>query len=93
VRARRRPERRGETWRPRYRVQKAEGIGGAPIIEDEPVLVIRAQDVLARPMLREYIRRYLNLMPSDAAVVVELAHQLDALDKWQQLHRTKVADR
>ena len=31
----------------RYAVQKAPGIGGAPIPDDEPCIVIRAQDRLA----------------------------------------------
>lgn len=43
------------TWHPRYFVVKAPGVGGPQIPPDEPVLVIRAQDVLASTMLSVYI--------------------------------------
>lgn len=83
------------TWKPRYIVTKAPGVGGDPIPEDEPVLVIRAQDVISEPMLQKYIREYADLRNPDPQVTAELQEHLTALVRWQDRHpeRMKVADR
>jgi hypothetical protein len=81
------------TWSPRYSVQKAAGVGGAPIPGDEPCLVIRAQDVLAGLMLEEYIVHYTTLRGHDPEVLLELRAHRFALINWQLEHPPKVADR
>jgi hypothetical protein len=43
----------------RYLVRKAPHVGGRPIPEDEPLLVVRAQDHLCLPTLDFYIDRYM----------------------------------
>lgn len=82
-------------WKPRYLVQKAPGVGGDPIPEDEPCLVIRAQDIMALATLRTYIEYYSIGRPWDYAVVVDLEAHLQALIDWQADHPDKVkwADR
>ncbi len=79
----------------RYLVRKADGIGGPPIPEDEPVLVIRAQDILAARMMRIYIDLYTLLDAGGDDVVDEMNEHLDALIEWQMANpdRVKVADR
>lgn len=77
----------------RYVVEKAPGVDGAPIPEDEPCLVIRAQDVLAVRMMRLYIDFYTLLDDHQEDVVEELNDHLDRLVYWQLEHPTKTADR
>jgi arylsulfatase A-like enzyme len=77
----------------RYVVQKAPGIDGPPIPDDEPVLVIRAQDVLAARMMRLYIDFYTLLDDHGDDVVDEMNEHLDALIEWQLDHPVKTADR
>lgn len=79
----------------RYVVRKADGIGGDPIPEDEPVLVIRAQDVLAEEMMQFYIGSYYDLEGKDPAVEAELREHLADLRRWRTEHadRIKVPDR
>jgi hypothetical protein len=81
------------TFQPRYVIQKAPGIGGSPIAEDEPCLIIRGQDILAIPMMNEYIRRYGEFQDADIEVWAELFEHRRALILWQQTHGKKVADR
>lgn len=81
-------------FNPRYIVHKAVGVGGPPIPEGEPVLVIRAQDRLALPLLEHYIRLYETLAADyDPQVVADLTDHLNALMQWQFHHPTKWADR
>lgn len=79
----------------RYTVTKAPNITGPQVPDDEPVLVIRAQDVLAPEMMDYYLNRYLSLptVMRDPAVVEELQSHRQALLQWQETHPTKVADR
>lgn len=74
---------------PRYIVQKAPGVEGDPIPEDEPCLVIRAQDILAVPMLQTYLA-FLTVGYYDAKVYEELEAHLDALMDWQSDNISKV---
>lgn len=82
-------------WKPRYNVQKAPGVGGDPIPKDEPVLVIRAQDVLADEMMVFYIGSYHDQEHKDPAVEAELREHLAELRRWRTANadRIKVADR
>ena len=88
------------TWQNRYEVRKADGVGGDPIPDDEPVLVIRAQDVLALEMLDDYMAAYCNLTGWSAddveasPVIARVAAHREALVEWQKenRHRMKVAD-
>jgi hypothetical protein len=78
----------------RYLVQKAEGVTGNPIPEDEPCIVIRGQDRLALTMLDSYITYYSKYCPApDKAVVAELWDHRRTLVEWQTEHRPKWADR
>lgn len=84
----------GDTVRQaRYVVRKADGVGGKPIPEDEPCLVIRGQDMLAVRMMRVYIDFYTLLEDYEDAVVDELNEHLDDLLSWQSAHGVKTADR
>jgi hypothetical protein len=83
-------------WKPRYLVRKADGVDGPPIPDDEPVLVIRAQDVLADVMMAAYLAHYQVLGAYyDPAVVADLKVHRTALQAWQAAHADaiKVADR
>ena len=85
-----------DTWTPRYLVQKAPGVGGKPIPEDEPCLVIRGQDLQAVAMLKTYIAFYQTLgYAADPKVIADLEEHLDALIEWQGDHAVdcKWADR
>lgn len=79
----------------RYTVQKAPHVGGDPIPEDEPCIVIRAQDVLAPAMLHKYIMVYSDLEDAQPEVIEELNDHLHKLLRWQMENgdRLKVADR
>ena len=89
------------TWTPRYLVQKAPGIGGPPIPEDEPCLVIRGQDILAPEILFDYIQKYEKeygkdrTAPRARPVSVECLPHLAVLIEWQGDHpdKVKMADR
>lgn len=81
------------TRQARYVVRKADHVGGAPIPIDEPVLVIRAQDVMALTMMDEYIERYEASGHAHQAVLDELRLHREALIDWQAEHRPKWADR
>lgn len=89
------PEQRqeGDRVMARYLVRKAPGVDGPPIPEDEPCLVIRAQDVLAVRMMRLYVDMYTLLGDYDEQVVEELNDHLDRLVEWSMEHSTKTADR
>ena len=79
----------------RYVVQKAEGVGGKPIPEDEPCIVIRGQDVLASVMLELYLLMYARFEAPDFEVIAELTEHQSRLHEWQEQHLTslKLADR
>lgn len=82
-------------FNPRYKVTKAEGVSGDPIPEDEPVIVIRAQDVLSHEMMQFYITRYANTPGNSREVLRDLYDHASALMAWQQANpdKMKVADR
>lgn len=86
-----------KSWRPRYVVRKAPGVGGEPIGEDEPVLVIRAQDPLAGEMLMHYFKLYVDEFgfDCDPGVLIDMAAHLQELQRWQQANsdKLKMADR
>lgn len=63
------------------------------IPDDEPVLVIRGQDVLAQFILNAYILKYQDLADYDPRVIDELRIHQMALTEWQLKNRVKVADR
>lgn len=77
----------------RYVVRKADGVDGPPIPEDEPCLVIRAQDQLAARMMRLYIDMYTLLDDHGDDVVDEMNDHLDRLIEWQLTNPVKTADR
>ena len=79
----------------RYTAQKRPGIGGPPIPDDEPFLVIRAQDVLAPLFLHNYIVKYSELEGAQSEVIEELHDHLHELLRWQMENgdKVKVADR
>jgi hypothetical protein len=77
----------------RYKVTKNYGIDGPPIDNNEPVLVIRAQDVLAPFIMLTYIEKYKELQGYDDLVVKELREHLSEIIKWQLYNPVKVADR
>lgn len=84
------------SFKPRYIVTKAEGVGGDPIPTGEPCLVIRAQDVLAVPMLAYYIELYSKFGDeADPMVMHDLGYHMVGLIEWQKSNRKKVkrADR
>lgn len=78
----------------RYVVQKAEGVGGNPIPEDEPCIVIRAQDKLALDMIEHYLDRYgCDANPYDERIETDLRQHREAIVAWQTNHPPKWADR
>ena len=82
----------------RYVVQKAPGVGGTPIAEDEPCIVIRAQDKLALASIDYYLTLYATITeavgsPSAPDVIAELYQHRHAIEEWQRTHPTKLADR
>ena len=83
----------------RYVIQKAPGIGGDPIPEDEPCIVVRAQDRLALSVIDYYLAAYrgleatLGLGPTAGEVLEELEQHRNAIEAWQRNHPTKYADR
>lgn len=78
----------------RYVVHKAPHVGGPPIPEGEPCLVIRAQDRLAGWAIRSYIERYLEACPDpDNAVIADLVEHRLLIDVWQLDHPVKWPDR
>lgn len=83
------------SWEPRYVVSKAPGIDGEPIDPGEPVLVIRAQDVLAPAMIDHYRRLYALQVGRQQEVDSEMWEHWHAIARWQSEHpdRVKVADR
>lgn len=80
---------------PRYVTHKREGVDGPPIPDDEPYMVIRAQDKLASTMLAFYLGLYGSLPDKDrdSAVTAELMEHMRKLNRWQAMHPTKYADR
>jgi hypothetical protein len=83
-------------FKPRYVVVKAPGVGGhGPIPEDEPCIVIRAQDRLACSVLSFYLSEYQDRAVVDDAVISELEAHREAVLAWQVAHPDKVkwADR
>ena len=78
----------------RYIVQKAPGVDGPPIPEDEPVLVIRAQDVLAPLMMKLYRQAYENMPDCNSEVIQRLCHHQLEITIWREANadKVKVAD-
>lgn len=77
----------------RYTARKREGIPGPQIPDDEPFLVIRAQDILAIPAINWYFCQYFAIEGHDEQVLDELYDHRKAILEWQKSHPTKVADR
>lgn len=79
-------------WQPRYQVRKAPHVEGPPIPEDEPCLVIRAQDVNARQVLTRYISDYISYAYDqlDYGVVEDLVNHLRALTEWQRVNQGRM---
>ena len=83
----------------RYVVQKAPGVGGNPIPEDEPCIEIRAQDKLALGVIDHYLAIYRAICSHSAIpgagseVIEELEQHREAIEEWQREHPTKFADR
>lgn len=75
----------------RYIVQKAPGVDGPPIPEDEPCLVIRAQDMFALDVMDFYLHHTANYLPLDVAD--ELRDHRERLIEWRRTHKTKLPDR
>lgn len=74
--------------RPDYqRIQDPAGI----IPEDEPVFLLRGQDVNAPTALREYARLHLK-SGGDSAISRATLEQAEAMERWQAEHTRKVAD-
>lgn len=82
---------------PRYRVEKREGVKGPAIPDDEPYMVIRAQDKLAVIMMDTYLAAYDSLPAGarDPRVIDELLTHRADLVAWQEANRgrCKYADR
>lgn len=70
------------------RIQDRDGL----IPDDEPVLLIRGQDVLAVPMIDEYLDRYAELAGTDASLIDVLEAHRERVEAWQRSHTPKVAD-
>jgi hypothetical protein len=77
----------------RYVVTKAPGVGGDPIPPDEPCLVIRANDILAREMIAVYVIKYRDYPEAQQKVLDELVEHYLAICSWQKEHQTRIADR
>lgn len=84
-----------DAWQPRYLVRKAPGVGGPPIPEDEPVVVIRAQDKLALALFEMYQTWYEDDPDADLLVITDLDAHKDELVRWrhENAHKIKTADR
>lgn len=84
-------------WKPRYIVRKTDGIDGPPIPDDEPVLVVRAQDELSLSVMDFYMARYNKISRNEAddAVLKDLLRHRTALIEWQAANPDKIkrADR
>lgn len=81
-------------YKARFIVQKAPHVGGEPIPEDEPCIVIRAQDVLAPLFMHNYILKYSELEDASQPVIDRCNEHLHALLRWQMENgdKLKVAD-
>lgn len=77
-------------WQSRYQVTKSNGVGGDPIPHDEPVLVIRAQDILALRMMNEYIHAYEAMTKHNPEVLERLNNHRIALREWQERNKDKM---
>lgn len=81
-------------FRNRFVVSKADHVGGDPIPDDEPVLVIRAQDVLALEMLDDYTDAYRNLTgftdEHESPVLARLKEHREELVRWQGENRSRM---
>jgi hypothetical protein len=69
------------------RIQDAAGL----IPEDEPVLLIRGQDVLA-PMIARTWADGFRLVGGDPEVVQAMRNYADHIERWQDENRAKVPD-
>jgi hypothetical protein len=75
--------------RPDYnRIQDPAGL----IPDDEPVFLLRAQDALAAPILRQYLGRYAAQPQADPEVERLLQLQILAFDNWGRAKGTKFPD-
>lgn len=75
--------------RPDYnRIQDPAGL----ISADEPVFLLRAQDVHAPDTLRDYASRVYNRGKGDALACHEIRMHADAMEAWQRAHGSKIPD-
>ena len=81
-------------WKNRYVVVKNADAEGDPIPDDEPVLVIRAQDQLAVEAMDWYLGRYEVQQGATAEVRDRLLAHRAELVRWRNENsdRIKVAD-
>ena len=70
------------------RIQDSENIIGA----DEPVFLLRAQDILMLPMLHQYLRRLRKLTDYDKFMEVAVLKHITRTKKWQKQHEPKAPD-
>lgn len=71
----------------KFRVEKLPGAEGTPLPEDEPVFVLRAQDMLAADIVRQYAYRYRDaeegeLSPERFAAVRRILAIADRMEAW-----------
>lgn len=63
-----------------------------PIAEDEPVFVLRASDMIAPHIVREYARRARQEANISFEAVAAITDQATAMDEWQVTHGAKLPD-
>lgn len=61
------------------------------IPDDEPVFLIRAQDICAIPMLRYYVHKAYE-MGAKSNIIDSVAYQIMVIEEWQKTHATKIPD-
>jgi hypothetical protein len=69
------------------RIQDSAGL----IPEDEPVFLLRAQDVCARAALRTWIQEAMSLNANED-IIQAARDQLDRFGHWRDIHPAKIPD-
>jgi hypothetical protein len=70
------------------RIQDPAGL----IPADEPVFLIRGQDVCAVETIEYYARLYENIQMRDEKLLTSLQKQIERIKEWQKTHIPKSAD-
>lgn len=70
------------------RIQDPAGL----IPEDEPVFLLRGQDIHAPDTLREYASRVYDRGKGDADAAHEIRMHAEAMEEWQRTHGGKIPD-